>query len=292
MTTTAERNALERANQSSVDAPGESALIDLAEYVDASPWVGDYAAFNMMVYGEPGEGKTPLLASVVDVPEMLPALLVDIDGGTLSARDKDDLPTIHLPQLASRLFKNSKIARPSEWLALETIYAWLLLGTHPYKTVMLDGGTDLMRFCELECIYFGAKRKMEEYGKDHDPELAELADYRRIYERTKRTYVRFRDLMTKDGIKMNFVATAHEDRDKDTLEFKPLFIGKSASIIMGVFDILARMTHNEAGVKCLVPCLEGRVRGRDRSNSLGRLVEEPTMKKITMEIFGGERGNS
>ena len=262
--------------------------LDVSEYIDGSPWSGDYAVFNMMIYGEPGEGKTPLLGTVVDVPDMLPALLIDCDSGTLSVRDKEGLNTLHLPKMAAQLTLQEK-RDISHWKALEETYRWLSQDEHEYKTIMLDGGTEIQRYCELECIAFGIQKKT---SGDHDPELAELADYRRIHERMKRMYMRFRDLQTKDGRRINFLATAHEGKAKDDLTGKmfiqPLFIGKATVLISSVFDIIARLTTADVAskkdVKVLVPAINGTARGRDRSGSLGGFIENPTMSKIAEKI--------
>jgi hypothetical protein len=264
--------------------------LDVSEYIDGSPWDGEYATFNMMIYGEPGEGKTPLLGSVVDVPSMLPALLIDCDSGTLSIRNRDGLNTLHLSKMAAQL-SNEQGKEISPWRALEEAYRWLTQDDHEYKTVMLDGGTEIQRYCELECIAYGIEKKQ---SGDHDPELAELADYRRIHERMKRMYMRFRDLQTKDGRRINFLATAHEGKAKDDLSGKmyiqPLFIGKATVLISSVFDILARLTTSDVGskkdVKVLVPAVNGTARGRDRSGSLGGFVEDPTMAKLAEKIRG------
>ena len=262
--------------------------LDVSEYIDGSPWSGDYAVFNMMIYGEPGEGKTPLLGTVVDVPDMLPALLIDCDSGTLSVRDREGLNTLHLPKMAAQLTLQEK-RDISPWKALEETYRWLSQDEHEYKTIMLDGGTGIQRYCELECIAFGIQKKT---SGDHDPELAELADYRRIHERMKRMYMRFRDLQTKDGRRINFLATAHEGKAKDDLTGKmfiqPLFIGKATVLISSVFDIIGRLTTSDVGtkkdVKVLVPAINGTARGRDRSGSLGGFIENPTMSSIFEKI--------
>lgn len=257
---------------------GQARVDDLSEFVDPSPWSGDYAVFNALIYGEPGEGKTPLLGSVAEVSEMMPALLIDCDSGTLSIRKVTDLPTIHLVSLARK-------RGVTPWKALEQVYAWLRFGDHPYVTCMLDGGTDLQRFCELDSIMVGQDAK-DNVGKDHDDELAELADYRRIQERTARTYMRFRDIATKDGRRLNFIATAHEGARKDDLTgamtVQPLFLGKGTVLVQSKFDIIARLTHDNSKPprQLLVPSLEGRTRGRDRSFSLGSQIENPTMRKI------------
>ena len=264
--------------------------LDVSDYIDKSPWEGDYAVFNMMIYGEPGAGKTPLLGTVIDVEAMLPALLIDCDSGTLSIRNREGLNTLHLPKMASELSLQNK-TEVSPWKALEETYRWLYQGEHNYKTIMLDGGSEIQRYCELECIAFGIERKT---SGDHDPELAELADYRRIHERMKRMYMRFRDIQTMDGRRMNFLATAHEGKSKDELTGKmaiqPLFMGKATVLISSVFDIIGRLTTADIGnkkdVKVLVPSVNGTARGRDRSGSLGSHVEEPTMSKIFEKIRG------
>lgn len=262
-----------------------SATEDMSKHVKM-PWEGRYAAFNMMVYGEPGEGKTPLLGSVVDVPIMMPALLIDCDSGTLSIKENEILHTLHLPQIAIE-------KEISGWTCLEQIYAWLVTGEHSYKTVMLDGGTDIQRFCEMECIAYGIAHKTSD--KAHDEELAELADYRRIQERMKRMYMRFRDIRTQSGNKINFIATAHEGKQKDELTgmmvIQPMFMGKGAPLIASTFDIIGRMstgpssTDPKKQVKRLVTAVEQKARGRSRIKSLGQIVEEPTMAKIAEKIF-------
>ena len=267
-----------------VDPKGQPRIEDISPFIEEGPWSGDYAVFNMLIYGEPGEGKTPLVATVVQVPEMMPALLIDCDSGTLSARDYDTLNTVHLIQLARQ-------KRISPWRALELVYAWLLYAKHDYRTIILDGGTDLQRFCELECIAVGKELRADS-GKEHDEELAELSDYRRIQERMKRTYTRFRDLITVEGRRVNFLATAHEGKLKDNwtgeVTIQPLYLGRGAPIISSIFDIVARLVTDEKGVKYLVPRLVGKARGRDRSLSLGDRIPNPSMREVYKRILQSE----
>ena len=103
--------------------------LDVSDYIDKSPWEGDYAVFNMMIYGEPGEGKTPLLGTVIDVEAMLPALLIDCDSGTLSIRNREGLNTLHLPKMASELSLQNK-TEVSPWKALEETYRGVYQGEH------------------------------------------------------------------------------------------------------------------------------------------------------------------
>ena len=272
--------------QKIVNKPGPKLVekYDISDLVEKSPWEGPYAVFNMLVYAEPGEGKTPFVCSVSEVPEMLPALLIDADAGTLSVRNIEELDTIHIARLAMQ-------KDVSQWAAIDLIWNWLRTAQHNYKTILLDGGTDIERACELDAIQYGIKHKKAD---NHDPELAELADYRRIQERMKRMYRRFRDLETVDGRRVNFIATAHEGarkQDNGKTFIQPLFMGKGSVLIQSVFDIVARMVSGPSSkdskvlAKYLVPSLEGKARGRDRSLTLGERIEEPSMKKIAESIF-------
>lgn len=283
-----------------ISAPSATETVVLPEgSLHSSPFDREYGVFNMMIYGEVGEGKTPLVGSVVDVEEMMPALLIDCDEGTLSIRDITELDTVHLPELAVKLTearraplreKNPAAAAKinvDEWGALEHVYNFLRGGEHQYKTVILDGGSDLEKFCENNIL-----SNPNEKRADRDAELAEIGDYRRIQERLKRTYTKFRDVRTRDGRRMNLLATAHEAKGQDpqTMKpsFQPMYIGKGKVLISSRFDIVARLVTVEEGnrrVKYLVPSLEGRTRGRDRSRALGDKMQDPSMRKIYDLIF-------
>ncbi len=271
-------------------------VTDISEFIDDSPWLGDYAVFNMMMYSEPGEGKTPILGTVVDCERLMPALLVDCDSGTLSIKGVKGLNTLHLHDVAARLsVKERRVVTP--WGALEGVYNWLRVGKHEYKTVMLDGGTDIERACEIDSISWGIENR-----EKHDIELASLEDFRRIQNRMKRMYMRFRDLKTIDGRRLNVVATAHEGKRKDEntgrVEIQPLFIGKGAPMMASVFDIVGRLIRTSVNGKDDVLCLvckvheKGKARGRDRSGGFKNgIVENPTMTKIAEAIWGKEKNS-
>ena len=44
---------------------------------------------SILIYSQPGAGKTTFCGTVADVPELCPALLIDIERGTLSIANKD-----------------------------------------------------------------------------------------------------------------------------------------------------------------------------------------------------------
>jgi len=273
--------------------PASGKQMDLEEYIDDSPWLGDYAVFNMMIYAEPGEGKTPLLGSVIDCERMMPALLIDCDSGTLSIRKNENLKTIHLSEMAAQMTLKEK-REISPWNCIELIYSWLRTGQHNFRTVMLDGGSEIEKHCEMECISYAINTRLTD-GKNHDPELAELGDYRRIQSRMKRMYMRYRDIITVDGRRVNLIATAHESMKRDDtsgmMTIQPMFLGKGSPMITSVFDIVGRLavvdTKEKKEVKCLVCKIVGKARGRDRSGGFKEgYIAEPTMLKVANSIWG------
>lgn len=270
---------------------------DITSYIDDGPWLGDYAVCSMMIYSEPGEGKTPLLGTVTDCERLMPALLIDCDSGTLSIRSITGLKTIHLDVMADKMSvelmekasttQERKNASVSQWGAIEAIYNWLRLAEHEYKTIMLDGASEIERFCEMETI----SDRIDDKGRE--AELAELGDYRLIRNRMKRMYMRFRDINTIDGRKINLFATAHEGRRQENskIAIQPLFIGAGGPLISSTFDIIARLTREkDDDVDPMLVCKvheQGKGRGRDRSGGIsGGVIKSPTMSKIADAIWG------
>lgn len=66
---------------------------------------------NAIVYGLPGVGKTRLCASADAVPEMRKVLLLDVDGGALSAQEKyPDVERISITKWAQIISVQQELA--------------------------------------------------------------------------------------------------------------------------------------------------------------------------------------
>lgn len=90
---------------------------------------------NMLVYGDPGEGKTVLAGSADEVPEMRPVLIVDVEGGTRSISERN--PEVH-------------VVRVLTWKELQKVYDELQSGRTDYRTVVLDSLTEIQKFCHSD----------------------------------------------------------------------------------------------------------------------------------------------
>ena len=86
---------------------------------------------NMLVYGDPGVGKTVLAGSASEVEAMSPVLFIDVEGGTMSLRNK-------YPQV--------DVVRVASWSDMTSVYNDIASSTDSYKTIVLDSLTEIQKF--------------------------------------------------------------------------------------------------------------------------------------------------
>lgn len=270
-------------------------------FIQSSPRL-DGATFNLMVYGEPGEGKTPMIVrGVLKSPDLCPALLVDIDGGTLSIAGIP-IDTIHIADYANELTIAARKENPgapsiSRWLALMEVGRFLVQQKHEYRTVILDSATEIGEDCENQVIEEAKLAKSE-----HDKELAELADYRRSGNRLLDTLDRFNKIITIDGRHLNLIATAREvrytDRKTSEVTVRPMFRGGLPPEIMAKYDSVLRLYTGEAKdakgnarlVKCLLTRSTDKFKARERSGAFQDrpVIEDPDFAKVFAEIISAK----
>lgn len=78
---------------------------------------------SILLYGDAGRGKTWLAASISEVKEFGPVLLIDVEGGSSAiARDFKDVDVISIDKHEQ----------------FQAVFDWLLGGEHKYKTVIID----------------------------------------------------------------------------------------------------------------------------------------------------------
>src|ERR1700750_2658817 len=98
---------------------------------------------NAIIYGMPGTGKTRLCASGDAVPWMRKVLLLDVDGGAMSAKEL-------YPQVDRLPITN--------WKQIMDVYQDLASGMdHGYRTVILDTGTEAQKYDQAAVMKQAAK---------------------------------------------------------------------------------------------------------------------------------------
>lgn len=230
---------------------------------------------NMLIYGDPGVGKTRLAGSADGVPELRPVLFVDIEGGTLTLRD---------------VFPDCDVVRVTSWPELQSIYNELYAGVHSYRTVVIDSLTELQAFNMEQLI----KNKTDE-DPDVDEDIATLRDWQRSGTQVRKFIRAYRDL----PITTIFTALMKSDKDKlsSKVAKKPSLPGKMADQVAGMFDLVAYMykksIETNEGVeerRLLLTQATETITAKDRSGKLPAVLQEPTMKEMyDMMIKGAKK---
>jgi hypothetical protein len=236
----------------------------------ASP--GETGYINMLVYGEPGVGKTRLAGSSVFVSDMCPVLLMDFEGGTLSlAGDMRDIDVI----------------RPKTLQEIDKLYG-ILYDENPYRTVIVDSLSELQKVLMQAIMQEVVKKDPE-----RDPDIASQREWGKNSEQVRAFVRAFRDLPC------NTIFTALADESKDERSginrVRPALPGKLKGEVGGYVDEVLYMYLREIQVQgmkereirslLLTNGTERQV-AKDRSGQLPLIIESPTMQIISTHMKG------
>lgn len=240
--------------------------------VQAVTETDDY--INMLLYGNPGSGKTVLAGSADAVPELRSVLFIDVEGGTMSLRDR---------------FPDIEVVRVTSWNDMQLIYNELYEMKHDYKTVVLDSVTEMQKFS-----MYNIMRELIKEHPDRDPEVPSVREWGKNIEQIRRLVRGFRDLP------MHTIITALAATDKDAktgkMMTRPSLSGKLAMEIGGFVDIVLYLYTTVADDDIMRLALSAgtdKEIAKDRSDSLPVILQNPDMTKIYEHIFStGETDES
>lgn len=223
---------------------------------------------NMMVYGDPGVGKTVLAGSASMVEQLSPVLFIDVEGGTLSLRER---------------YPDVKVARVKSFNDFGRLYEDLRKGDHGFKTVVLDSITEIQKFGMLEVM----KRMLEDpKNEDRDPDLPGIGEWGKNTEQMRRLIRAMRDL----PVNTLFIGLAVTDIDKKQNRLtRPSLSGKLSNEVAGFLDIVTFMykkTDPEGNVKrMLLTSGTDEFIAKDRTDRLPPMLEDPDMSTIHSILF-------
>lgn len=233
--------------------------------------VADTMSFiNLLVYGDPGVGKTVLAGSAAEVEEMAPVVFLDIEGGTFSLRDR---------------FPDASVVRVGSWSDMQKVYDELYRMKHGFKTVVLDSLTEIQKFSMYNIMQGVIKE-----NPDRDPDIPAMRDWGKNIEQIRRLVRGFRDLP------MHTVFTALVKADKDgktgVTKLQPYLSGKLSGEIAGFLDIVGYMYRKvlDGHVQrlLLTSATEQQV-AKDRSDKLPQVMTNPDMRTIYDGVFGAQQ---
>lgn len=244
--------------------PSSLGGLRVANVGSTTPWI------NLAVYADSGVGKTTLLGSSCKVPEMCPVIHVDCEGGTLSLVQ-------NYPEVETVRVKNTK--------ELQSVYDELHNGNHPYKTVLVDSGTEVqqMSMSDIQEASLLA-------DPDHDPDVFEhWKEWGRTLNQMRKIVRGFRDL---DMHTIISALTIEKQDNTGARKIQPKFYGQFLQEFPALPDVVLYYylkDVEETGETKRIICSQKteKVVAKDRTNSLPQFMEDPTMEKIFPLLLEG-----
>lgn len=220
---------------------------------------------NILIYGDSGVGKTTLAGSASMVPEMAPVLLLNLEGGTLSLKER---------------YPDVKVVNVKNVKHLQSVYDDLLKGKHGYRTVVLDSLSETQKTSMATIM-----RELVLKEPDRDPDVPGIREWGKSSEQIRRLVRGYRDL----PMHCVFIAHAKVDQeDSGKKVTKPSLPGQLANEVGGfvdeVFYYYIKRVDNQP-TRMLLTTKTDKEQAKDRSGKLAAVVTNPTMAEIYSAIY-------
>lgn len=242
----------------------------------------DDPTFNVLIFGDPGAGKTTFAASAQDHPDMRNVLFADIEGGLVSIAHRGDIHRMKIKSTAE----------------LEGLGWQLVKGQYPsVHTVVIDNVTELQTLNLQEIVMkaiHGGRNRVKNRERTMDDVFQE--DYLKSTKQLSRLFRMFRDLP------MHVVFIAHMKRvypkvpeGTDLTKIQPIALLPSVSAklgeaLMGYVDFVWCLEEDpdiemdQPGRRFMVTASRGEYRCKTRGprffEAIGPVIDDPALPGI------------
>lgn len=223
---------------------------------------------SVILYGQPGVGKTVLAGSAAEVEGMSPVLILDAEQGTMSLTGLHTVDTIRI----------------TSYQDYQTVHNAIAKKEVDYKTLVIDSITEMSMMGLEEIVARSVAAGPSKTGVIHDPEQPDQGDWYRNNLRVHRIIRFFKKL------KCHVIFTALErlDTDKTIPQLGPALNNRRLSAeLPGAVDEIWYMYKKERRIgkeitheRFLLTDGTSIAMAKDRSRRLPKVIAEPTMQEI------------
>lgn len=228
---------------------------------------------KVLIYGNPGIGKTVFAATAQDHPALADVLFLNIEGGLISVAGRRDIAyeTIQSVQQLEEIF-------------------WCLAGNdpqyEPYRTIVIDSATELQSL-QLDHLVRDAAKK----DTKRDIDAVQLQDYGKSTKSLRRIFRNFRDLdrhVIWTGLPKTKYKNKKDEETGEPAEVRPSVTDKLGTSLMGFVDYVWYyfMDKDDEGndVRRILTsdfgAYKAKTRGMQFSQALGQVYDNPTMPDL------------
>lgn len=230
----------------------------------------------MMIYGEPGVGKTWLLGTAQDHKVTSPLLIIDLDGGVQTLRHREDIDVVQV----------------RSWRQLVGVYQDLFNAIpsdgkkFPYGTIGIDTLSEIQQLDLAEIM--GAFAKIND---KIDADVPDQRGYGKSSAHMRRIVRAFRDLPC------NVIFNCHSQSERDNnmkLINHPKLVGKLRIDIPGFLDIVGYYSAVSEGGE-----IERRLQfqktdttiAKDRTSAFDAVEINPTIPSLWDKLQDSNKGD-
>jgi hypothetical protein len=246
-----------------------------------------------VIYGDPGTGKTDLIASLEDATKLLapehaqylwPAVLLDIEGGTLTLKSRGR----NIPFMRVMWWDNpdpkGEYFRKFNAVGLRQAFEFLRIGNHPFKSIGVDHLSEAQKICMKSIMAQVVKE-----DPSRDPEVPSPREWGKMATQMTDMVRGLRDL----PYNVFFAAWEKDKKQEDgVVKVGPNIQGSFCDDLPGYVDevwnlqaILNTKDNPPTTSRFLVTQPSQRVTAKSRSD-LPRVLPEPNLTKIMAQILG------